>query len=209
MFFRFDDAPRGHTRLLLPMVDQVLSQASVTLTDIDAIAFSEGPGSFTGLRIGFGVAQGLAFGANIPVAGVSSLEVLACLGRDKANNPPKETLLSVMDARMGEVYWALYRNSGESLEVIFPPAVSSPEQVIAKLSDLEIDLAVGSGWILLANQGLSATHAQQNIHADARVVARLALSKVAAGDVKPVEQAQLLYLRDEVAWKKRELIRQR
>lgn len=70
----FELCPREHTQRILPMVQDILAANSITLTDIDALAFGRGPGSFTGVRIGIGIAQGLALGANLPMTGVSTLD---------------------------------------------------------------------------------------------------------------------------------------
>ncbi|MFT7661659.1 MAG: tRNA threonylcarbamoyladenosine biosynthesis protein TsaB, partial [Gammaproteobacteria bacterium] len=89
-----------HSAFVLGMVDGVLKEAALSLADIDLIAVNNGPGSFTGIRIGVGVAQGLAYGANIPVLGINALAVLA------AQSTESGSILSMIDARMGQVYWA-------------------------------------------------------------------------------------------------------
>ncbi|MFT5259490.1 MAG: tRNA threonylcarbamoyladenosine biosynthesis protein TsaB [Gammaproteobacteria bacterium] len=91
-----------HSAFVLGMVDGVLKEAALSLADIDLIAVNNGPGSFTGIRIGVGVAQGLAYGANIPVLGINALAVLA------AQSTESGSILSMIDARMGQVYWATF-----------------------------------------------------------------------------------------------------
>lgn len=102
LFELFETAANRHSSLILGMVDQVLAESGATLRQCDAIAFGCGPGSFTGLRIGVGVVQGLAFGSGIPVVPVSSLAAQAA--RSGAEN-----VLAAFDARMGQLYWGLYR----------------------------------------------------------------------------------------------------
>ena len=87
---KFADEPRSHSRLLMPMVQQVLSEAEIRVNQLDAIGVSIGPGSFTGLRIGFAAVQGMAYGADIPVAPVSTLElIVATIGANKMHNQVK------------------------------------------------------------------------------------------------------------------------
>lgn len=98
-------SPRGHAQRLLTMVDEVMRDAGLTLKEMDAIAFDRGPGSFTGVRVGTSVTQGLAFGANLPVIPVSSLATIA---QGTWRETGQTQVLSVIDARMGEVYWGYY-----------------------------------------------------------------------------------------------------
>ena len=103
------------------MVQQVLAESGLSLKQLDAIAFLPGPGSFTSLRIGAGVVQGLAFGANLPVVPVSSLAVLA-----QGVDAPK--VLAAFDARMNQVYWGAYVRDDKGLmrlagtEIVIAPA---------------------------------------------------------------------------------------
>lgn len=103
---RFVIEPRRHTELILPMVDELLAEAGLSLAQLDALAVDRGPGSFTGVRIGIGVAQGLAFAADLPVFPVSSLTALALAASHESQC---DTILSLLDARMEEVYWGMYR----------------------------------------------------------------------------------------------------
>src|SRR5690606_19863123 len=106
-------APQEHTRRLLPMVDGLLAAGQIALGDLDAIAFTRGPGSFTGLRICVGVVQGLAFGADLPVIGVSTLLTMTASAQRLLNLEPTSLVLPALDARMGELYWGLYQVGAE------------------------------------------------------------------------------------------------
>ncbi|MGB9109017.1 MAG: tRNA (adenosine(37)-N6)-threonylcarbamoyltransferase complex dimerization subunit type 1 TsaB, partial [Telluria sp.] len=110
---------RTHSQSVLPMVQELLREAGIKLADCDAIAFGAGPGSFTGVRTACGVAQGLAFGASLPVLPLVTLEAMAeaCRARNGATE-----VLAVLDARMNEVYWAQYRYAGGAWHAVVAPA---------------------------------------------------------------------------------------
>lgn len=128
-----------HSQVLLSMVEHVLQQAKVTMPDIDAVAVGKGPGSFTGLRIGIGVAQGLAYGVGCPMMGISSLDALAC--EAELGGP----IIATMDARMGEVYWCEYQKDDQSLTRLSSLNVTPPSDVLASKSQTDYQL-VGNAW---------------------------------------------------------------
>src|ERR1700752_3189626 len=104
--------PRGHTELILPMVEEVLAEAGLTLKQLDAIAFGRGPGAFTGVRIAIGVAQGLAYASDLPLVPISNLAAVA-----QQNASGDGDILVCMDARMNEVYWGVFRADADGLVV--------------------------------------------------------------------------------------------
>lgn len=203
-FAHFELCPREHTQRILPLVNDVLMEGGVTLADLDALAFGRGPGSFTGVRIGIGIAQGLALGAELPMIGVSTLATMA---QGAWRQTGATRVLAAIDARMGEVYWAEYQRDengvwqGEETE-----AVLKPEAVSARLAELDGAWAtVGTGWKawpeMGANAGLTLTDGNVELPA-AQDMLPIALQMFAEGHTVAVEHSEPVYLRNEVAWKK-------
>jgi tRNA threonylcarbamoyladenosine biosynthesis protein TsaB len=191
---------RGHADLILPMVDELLVEAGCALTDLDGLAFGRGPGGFTGLRIAAGVVQGLAYGAGLQVAPVSSLAAVAFLVTSPA--PAGEGILVVNDARMNEFYWACYRFDPAAPctpELLTPervgPAVSiAPPPFVRHCAGngLERDVALCDR---LAAADL-AVHPGLYPRADA--VARLGQQVFRSGGAVPPAAAVPVYIRDDV-----------
>lgn len=199
-------APREHTRLVLPMVDKLLAMADISLSRVDVLAFTSGPGSFTGLRIGFGVIQGLAFGADIPVIPVSTLKVMAHRAM-REMSLRHGLVLPAIDARMQEIYWGLYQVVEGRVETYLADAVSSQTEVIAAI-DLPVDIGVGDGWSILQTSALSPAQLNVGLTPDAISIVDIALPLFAVGAARPVETVELSYIRNDVTWKKRQKIRQ-
>lgn len=185
---------RSHAELVLPMVEELLRESSITLRDLDCIAYGRGPGAFTGVRVAVGVVQGLAFGANRPTVGVSNLAAVAYQVAQ-----PGARVLVCMDARMSEVYTATYTGKSDGgLELVFTEQVLPPDDV------------TGEGATVLAGTGFRAysqlrarfpnlpTHDALLPHA--RDIAALAKLEVAAGRVEPAANVQPTYLRDKVTY---------
>jgi len=200
----FELCPREHTQRILPMVQDMLTAGGLSLEQLDVLAFGRGPGSFTGVRIGIGIAQGLALGANLPLTGVSTLATMAQSAWRKTG---ATRVLAAIDARMGEVYWAEYQRDeqgfwhGEETE-----AVLKPDVVSERLRQLEGRWAtVGTGWPAwpdMANgSGLTLTDGEVLLPA-AEDMLPLAQQQLSAGYIVAVEHAEPVYLRNEVAWKK-------
>jgi tRNA threonylcarbamoyladenosine biosynthesis protein TsaB len=136
--------PQGHSRLLLPMIEDVLREADISKNDLDAVAYDAGPGSFTGIRIGAGVSQGIALALNKPMLAISSLMILAEGIRDQIR--PADRIVAAIDARMEQVYWGCLKWSTDTEEGWHwqeEPRVSDPEALRAHVSDC---VGVGSGW---------------------------------------------------------------
>ncbi len=202
----FQLQPRKHTQLLLPMVEEILAEAGIKLQQLDAIAFANGPGSFTGLRIATGVTQGLAFGADLPVIPVTTLETMAfTLFRERFAH----YIISSLDARMGEVYWAAYHWNGNGFDCIAQPEVIAPDQVslINPIADADW-VGAGNGWQLLDQFSPVMQSLVQQTYPDllpqAGDIARLAELYWQQGKTVSAEEAIPVYLRDNVAFKKGE-----
>ncbi|MGP1952796.1 MAG: tRNA (adenosine(37)-N6)-threonylcarbamoyltransferase complex dimerization subunit type 1 TsaB [Arsenophonus sp. ET-KM2-MAG3] len=203
IFNQFEVSPRGHTKKILPMVRQCLIEANLDLQHIDVLAFGQGPGSFTGIRITIGVAQGLAFGANLPMIGISSLLTIA-QGASRQSGAKK--ILVAIDARMGEIYSACYELKmdgywkGEETE-----AVLKPEKFLVTINSLSDQWTIaGTGWsaypiLRMTNLNLL----ESNIYLpDAKDMLVLALKKLKKCKTINPEEAQPIYLRNKFNFKK-------
>jgi len=194
---RCELAGQKHSEMLVGMLDGLLSEAGVKLTQLDGIAFGAGPGSFTGVRIACGAAQGLALGANLPVAGISTLLALAeAAGRDK--------VVAALDARMGEIYHAVYQKQAGEWIAESEPIFCLPQFAPA---------VEGGGW-LGAGSGFKMYEAILDKHyagqlsgvdrlaiPQASAIAGLAAVQFAAGQGVDAALAAPVYLRDKVALK--------
>jgi tRNA threonylcarbamoyladenosine biosynthesis protein TsaB len=192
---RFELAPRRHGALLLSMMDSLLKTAALSLNECDAIAMGHGPGSFMGLRIAAGVAQGLAFGAQLPVISVSSLQALA---QAAYWSTPADTILAGWDARMQQVYWGLYRCKHGRMENIVADQLSAPDAI--DLTAYPDALMAGNAWPTYFEGKQENTD-----YPTAAAVAFLAEKKQQDGDVILPEQITLSYLRNKVADKPKRL----
>ena len=194
----FQLAPRRHADLILGMVQGLLDESGLHLQQLDALAFSRGPGSFTGLRIAAGVAQGLAFAMDLPVIPVSSLATMAqqCWQEQK-----KSSVLAGLDARLGEVYWGQYALNHENMcllgqeRVCHPDAVSVPEG--------KNWYGAGPAWAaypreLAARLGNHCRAYDGGLLPNARYMLELARQDWQNGNVFPADQAVPVYLRDKV-----------
>jgi len=199
-YHRFEVCPQQHSQRILPLVDEVLKQAGVKLAQLDAIAFSTGPGSFTGVRIGVSVAQGLAFGADLPMIAVSTLQTMA-QGAIRLNDA--KAINVAIDARMGEIYTNEYRNCDGIAEPVASDCVIKPQEVDYQITD-SVHCA-GTGWQSYPAQ-LAAKVAQymntEVLYPDALDMLVLAQRAVAQGEQVQASQAQPVYVRDTVTWKK-------
>lgn len=198
VFSRFQHAPRQQTELLLPMVEELLAEAGLDLGQLDALAYSRGPGAFTGVRIAAAAVQALAFARDLPVLPVSSLHTLA-QGAWRVHGASR--VLSVFDARMDEVYVAAYGLQGDLMQALSAEYLCAPAALPADVQ----------GEFFVAGNGLVHAQALQmqcrfsgqdaSLFPAAEDVLPLAQALYAAGAAQPAELALPVYLRDEV-WKK-------
>jgi tRNA threonylcarbamoyladenosine biosynthesis protein TsaB len=215
---RFELAPKEHTRLILPMIDSLMSDAGLRPQQLDALAFSCGPGSFTGVRIATGVIQGIALGADLPVVPVSTLAAIAQDFFDKNGDKAKgerlkaelsnfNVAITAMDARMGEIFWGVYQcNEWGFAELIGKESVTPAVDV--EFPDL-IGAGVGSGWGVYRTELMTrlvgrVSYCETDNLPRAGAIARLGARGFEQGLAVAVEQAMPVYLRDKVAKKESE-----
>lgn len=194
---RCELAGQKHSELLIAMLDALLEEAGIKLTQIDGIAFGKGPGSFTGVRIACGTAQGLALGANLPVAGVCTLQALA-----EASG--KSRVIAALDARMGEIYHAVYLKQNDAWATLSEPCLCKPEDAPPVSGDEWF--GTGSGFAMHVD-ALNERYAGQLRDTDgvavpqAAAIAALGAAQFALGYGMDAAEALPLYLRDKVALK--------
>ena len=189
---------RVHAEVLLPMIERLLAEAGVTLTGLDGLAFGRGPGAFTGLRVAAAMAQGLAYGAGIPVVPVSNLLALAASANRQHGFG---RILAVLDARMHEVYWGAFEVHRDEIkpltvEILCPPEALSPPM------DSQW-FGAGSGWAAypeaLKGRVSSLQGVDAGCHGTAGEIAKLGYKALKRGEAVPPELALPVYLRDNVA----------
>lgn len=205
------DIPKSHAKSLLPFVHELLSLQQITLSDLDFIACSKGPGSFTGLRIGLGIAQGLAFGAQKPMVGVSSLESMA--RSVNLLHPQAELVISLLDARMGEIYWSAMAFMPTGIAFLIEPRLDAIAEVNHELSQLLTEhkskpaLIAGAATELLDLTLLRHAAIDVSVAPNAEMIATIALEKWDEECFCLPQDFQLDYLRNSVSWNKRQRIR--
>lgn len=198
--------PQQHSKRILPMVQKLLADAGIGLHQVNGIVFGRGPGSFTGVRIGVSVAQGLAFGVDIPLYGVSTL---AAMAQAAAQQHAAKHVIAAIDARMAEVYLAVYTlNTKGVMQASTPEVAAKPAALPSSITHLQLDpsvIGVGTGWqtyrdaLSLLNP---ATIASDILYPSAQFMLPYSLDAWQHGQFVAAEHAEPIYVRDEVTWQK-------
>ncbi|MEN8133215.1 MAG: tRNA (adenosine(37)-N6)-threonylcarbamoyltransferase complex dimerization subunit type 1 TsaB [Pseudomonadota bacterium] len=198
---RYEVAPRRHTQLILSMCEALIAEAEIVLSQLDAVAFGCGPGSFTGVRIAAGVVQGIAFAWDLPVLPVSTLATLA---QEVIEVEKKPKVLAAIDARMSEVYWGYYRCDTQGL------ASLDGTEGVGRPADLPLRsgswFGAGSGWqayseVLEQKLGKALIGNDETLLPKAQFVVSLASAMYERGETVTAERALPVYLRDNIAKK--------
>jgi tRNA threonylcarbamoyladenosine biosynthesis protein TsaB len=198
---RYCEEPRSHTKLVMSMVDEVLGQASIKATDLNGLAVTLGPGSFTGLRIGFATVQGLAFGLDLPVVAVSTLQVMAQTAVRKQGLEVGEIIMPILDARMGEFNCGCYRlESNGDCRALMQDQLLTAEKALQLINQYQPHAVVGEGGQLEMPHLI-------DLYPDALDLVDIADAKFAQGLAQPIDSIELIYLRGTDSWQKRKRIR--
>ncbi|HYF97643.1 MAG TPA: tRNA (adenosine(37)-N6)-threonylcarbamoyltransferase complex dimerization subunit type 1 TsaB [Coxiellaceae bacterium] len=188
-------APQKHAELLLPMISELLIDAQLGIDQLDAIAFGQGPGSFMGLRIGVGVVQGLAYGANKPVIAVSSLQAIAQTAYERYGIT---RVAASIDARMQALYWGLYElDEHKIMQAVRDDSLIEPQAL--RNEDLSSWVAAGQGWQVYANEhALSFAETYSELYPMASAMLDIATYKFKQQEFQSAEEAEPYYLRNQV-----------
>lgn len=205
---RYQVSPRDHAQLILPMIDGLMSETGLQLSALDALAFGRGPGSFTGVRIATGVIHGIALGGDLPVVPVSTLAAVAQEFFDR-NIDGFDTAFTAMDARMGEIYFAVYRRNASGFAELLGEEKVTPAEAIV-FPDLA-GAGIGTGWgvyreVLAQRLAGRISMIETGNLPRAGAIARLGARGFGLGLAVDVEDAQPVYLRNKVAKKEAERV---
>lgn len=189
---RYEVAPQQHTHILLPMIDSLLNESGIELSQLAAIGYGHGPGAFTGVRIGVSVAQGLAAGADLGLVAISSLAMVAA---QVLHTNPQKTVCVAQDARMAEVYTGRYEMIAGMASVIGEERLCAPDAI----GSTDADLLAGDAWGRIgALEEVSAGRPVMSKYPHAKFALGLAKMALVNGDILTAAQAMPNYLRDSV-----------
>jgi tRNA threonylcarbamoyladenosine biosynthesis protein TsaB len=197
VFARFEIAPRKHTGLLPQMMEQVLNESAVTKSRLTHCAFANGPGAFTGIRIAAAQAQGIGIGLNIPLLPVSTLATLAQVSLDHYGCT---STLVALDARMNEIYWAVYRRNAEGCaQLIGSEQLSAADDIHIEAG---LECGAGHGWLADLRARVEFP-VNSELLPDARSILKLAASAARGNLAVEASTVGINYLRNQVAVKAR------
>ncbi len=196
IFETFKLLPRLHTQYILPMIQNLMAEYEFNYTDLDGIAVGAGPGSFTGLRIAAGVAQGIAFGASVPLIPVSTLAALA----QQSLKFDTQYVFTCLDARIDEVYWAVYSTADNKVQLVGDEQLCKPEMINIDLTGSCYGVGNGMAFIdqmpELMQSGIGSF--EIDVYPHAAAIAELAVGYLEQGMAISPEDFSPTYLRNEV-----------
>lgn len=205
-YTRYSEQARAHSELAMGMVDAVLAESRCNVLDIEGLGVTVGPGSFTGLRIGFSIVQGLAFALDLQVAPVSTLKTLVATYQRSRADARKSVYLAALDARMGQFAVGVYRWNGEQLTTEKRDCLLTASAVYALINQLQPTALIGETEKLLAAQenDIAANSMEvSEVYPHALDLYELAAEQHRLGLSVPIEEIELCYLRGTEAWTKR------
>ena len=188
---------------ILPEIKILLSESNLKITDIDAIAFGAGPGSFTGIRVACGIAYGIAYANNLPIIGVNTLEALALLSKH-------ENSISCIDARMGQVYLGIYQNKNDVISPFIEPGVFNPSE-LPELPKIKKAIIIGSGLSSYKEQFKSQYSDIELEYFDGKCLLASAIASLATSQFENgfnLKNAAPIYIRNKVALTTKERLSQ-
>lgn len=197
---RYLVAPRKHIELLKPMVDEVMKAAEVDVNELTGLAFGAGPGSFAGLRVACAFVQGMGAGLDIPVVPVSTLKAMA---QQVLDTHPDKTVLVMLDAKMKEVYWGVYRLEDKEVITVLPEKVTRIDEIpnFTGIVGLANIIGAGDGWNVTPNwvEALKPEFIEKNVYPRAGEIALLSIDDFENGMALDADQVSPIYLRNNIA----------
>lgn len=205
-----EHCPQQQSQRVLPMLQQLLLEHDYRLRDFDGMVFAKGPGSFTGVRIGIGMIQGLAYGAELPVYGVSTLAAMCHQASTETGDASavRTVVLATLDARMGELYYRMQTADGR---LLLDDSVASPQRVIEQIRELKNPLCapatiqvIGSGFAAYPDSfdGFYISQPSNHRPMACSMLAKVRDNGITLNDFYTVDKMQPSYVRNEVSWKK-------